>query len=115
MAMGNKGFATETKPAVTTIGGAGGGGCIAIWTGRGNMEGGTYSPHQLKKLADTTTAASLGYGGTFDVSGGRNACTKISWWQPFDDFKDVSETFGSEGTIRFAQLNPRSGLVVIIR
>ena len=115
VSMGNKGFATEAKPARTTIGGAGGGGCIAVWTGRGNLEDGTYRPRKLKRLAETTTPESLGYGGTFDVSGGQNAVTKISWWQPFDEYKDTPTTFGSAGTIRFAHLDPRQGVMLIVR
>ena len=103
-----------------TVGGCGGGGCIAVWTGRGNLEDGAYRPRQLKKLGETTTAADLGYQGVFDVSGGTNVFNRAgaAGWlnlRPLAGYTQAEVSHGGAGTIRFATVNPRYGALLIVR
>lgn len=103
-------------PTTRSVGGAGGGGCIAIWTGRGNLKDGTCKPTQIVRHAVETTPASLGYAGAFDVTGGTNVYFAASSSYPTWPGKEIyPESHGGVGTIRFAHVRERYGMILFVR
>lgn len=100
-----------------TIGGCGGGGCIAVWTGRSNVTDTHIHRGQKKRVAATVTPGELGYLGMFNVRGGTNvvAVSTHKNYRPVEGYESVPVTHGGEGTIRFMDIAPLGGLLMIVR